>query len=50
MAEDPQAATAAVAVGGENIVEIRGLHYGVAQRQIFRDLNISIRRGLDTLR
>src|SRR4029450_7468356 len=45
MAEDPQAATAAVAVGGENIVEIRGLHYGVAQRQIFRDVNISIGRG-----
>src|SRR6185503_11410866 len=45
MAEEPQAATAAAAVGGENIVEIRNLQYGVAQREIFRDLNISIRRG-----
>ena len=45
MAEDPQAATAAAAVDGENIVEIRNLQYGVAQREIFRDLNISIRRG-----
>ena len=45
MAEEPQAATAAAAVDGENIVEIRNLQYGVAQREIFRDLNISIRRG-----
>lgn len=45
MAEDPQAATPAAAVAGENIVEIRNLQYGVAQREIFRDLNISIRRG-----
>src|SRR5262245_25890194 len=45
MADDAQAAAAAVAVDGENIVEIRGLHYAVAQREIFRDLNISIRRG-----
>src|ERR1700752_3714034 len=45
MADDVQAATAPVAVDGENIVQICGLHYGVGQSEIFRDLNISIRRG-----
>ena len=45
MAEESQAAAAEVAADAENIVTVRGLHYGVAQREIFRDLNIDIRRG-----
>jgi phospholipid/cholesterol/gamma-HCH transport system ATP-binding protein len=45
MSEPSQAAAAGSGADAANIVEIRGLHYAVAQREIFRDLNISIRRG-----
>ncbi len=45
MVEESQAAAADVAADAENIVTIRGLDYGVAQREIFRDLNVIIRRG-----
>jgi phospholipid/cholesterol/gamma-HCH transport system ATP-binding protein len=45
MSEPSQAAAASSGADGANIVDIRDLHYAVAQREIFRSLNISIRRG-----
>ena len=45
MVEKSQAAAADVGADAENIVTIRGLDYGVAQREIFRALNLNIRRG-----